>query len=403
MAPESLLGDLANGKCMKQTIVTVVLTVYFGLAMGQGVQSLSFGTEQTLDVLTWNIERFPKNGQTSIDYVIEIIEALDADLVALQEIDDDEAFQEVVHGLEGWQGYYDDTYNTGLAYIYKSAEIDVLDVYSIYENVSRQFPREPFVLEFNYRGEYMIAINNHLKCCGNGNLNASDPWDEERRRRDASELLESYIDENFESDRVILLGDLNDLLTDDPDDNAFSAFLNAPGNYMFVDLPIAESSSSEWSYPNWPSHLDHILITNELFDAFALSSAFVQTIKVDAVLNGGFEAYDDDISDHRPVGLRIEVEDATTSTHEVQSNVLQLQISPNPVIGTTSITFKPLPHAGHLEILNAVGHRISYHVLAEGATVFHWDDLNAPPGVYIVRLLINGQVVALKRMLIASN
>ena len=31
-------------------------------------------------------------------------------------------------------------------------------------------------------------------------------------------------------------------------------------------MDIAYSSSSNWSYPSWPSHLDHILLTNELFD-----------------------------------------------------------------------------------------------------------------------------------------
>ena len=36
----------------------------------------------------------------------------------------------------------------------------------------------------------------------------------------------------------------------------------------FVDLEIAYGSSTNWSYPTWPSHLDHICITNELFQDF---------------------------------------------------------------------------------------------------------------------------------------
>ena len=27
---------------------------------------------------------------------------------------------------------------------------------------------------------------------------------------------------------------------------------------------ISNSSSANWSYPNWPSDIDHILVTNEL-------------------------------------------------------------------------------------------------------------------------------------------
>ena len=60
--------------------------------------------------------------------------------------------------------------------------------------------------------------------------------------------------------KVILLGDLNDILTDSPQNNIFNSFINDTTNYLFVDMDIAINSSSNWSYPSWPSHLDHILI-----------------------------------------------------------------------------------------------------------------------------------------------
>ena len=40
--------------------------------------------------------------------------------------------------------------------------------------------------------------------------------------------------------------------------NVFENILNDSNNYRFVDLPIAQGNNSEWSFPNWPSHLDHI-------------------------------------------------------------------------------------------------------------------------------------------------
>ena len=33
-------------------------------------------------------------------------------------------------------------------------------------------------------------------------------------------------------------------------------------------MNIALGPSSNWSYPTWPSHLDHILISDEVFDEF---------------------------------------------------------------------------------------------------------------------------------------
>ena len=69
-------------------------------------------------------------------------------------------------------------------------------------------------------------------------------------------------------------------------------FLNDSQNYFFTDLEIAQGSSTGWSFPNWPSHLDHILITDELFDD--LNNSQVQTIKIDEYLDGGWYEYDDD-------------------------------------------------------------------------------------------------------------
>ena len=70
-------------------------------------------------------------------------------------------------------------------------------------------------------------------------------------------------------------------------------------------MDIAYSSSSTWSYPSWPSHLDHILITNELFDNFENPGSIVQTIHIEDYFEGGWNEYDNYISDHRPVGLRL--------------------------------------------------------------------------------------------------
>ena len=117
----------------------------------------------------------------------------------------------------------------------------------------------------------------------------------------ANMLLKEYIENYLSNKNVILLGDLNDNLSDSQNNNVFQMFLDDPNNYLFADYEIAFSSNTNWSYPNWPSHIDHILITNELFDV--LSN--VETIKVDYFMDGGFSDYDYYISDHRPVAIKI--------------------------------------------------------------------------------------------------
>ena len=159
--------------------------------------------------------------------------------------------------------------------------------------ISESAYREPYVLEISYQNNNFILINIHYKCCSGS----------EDRRLQASLLLHSYINTFFNDSKVIVLGDFNDLLIDD--NNVFSPFLSDMNNFYFTDFTIANSSTALWSFPSWPSHLDHILITNELFN-YVVDT---QTVLVDWSLNGGLSAYDAYVSDHRPVMLKILLDD----------------------------------------------------------------------------------------------
>jgi len=210
-----------------------------------------------------------------------------------------------------WSGYRATTasYSVNLAYIYKSNIIEVYDVYEIYSSsaYSREFPRRPLLMTMQWNGQDFYVINNHLKAQGDGILNLSNSWDEETRRFDACNLLDEYISAILPNENVIVLGDMNDELTDSQENNVFIAFLNEADEYDFTDLEIEEGSSVYWSYPSWPSHLDHILITNELFDEFNLENSDIQTLRIDNILDGGWSEYDNNISDHRPVGLKLAI------------------------------------------------------------------------------------------------
>lgn len=124
----------------------------------------------------------------------------------------------------------------------------------------------------------------------------------------ASFYLEEYISENFNDENVIIMGDFNDELTD-VSNNIFNVFLDNSDEYYFTDLPMAieESHWEYWSYPSWPSHLDHIIITNELFDEYESINSSCNTILIDNILNSGWAEYDNYISDHRPVGISLDI------------------------------------------------------------------------------------------------
>ena len=264
----------------------------------------NLGSQDSFDFMTWNIEWFPKNGQTTINYVAEIIEDIDIDVIAMQELDDRDLFDQMISSLDGYAGYYDSSWFAGLAFIYNTETVQVNDIYEIYTTSPywNAFPRSPMVMDLNFNGVNYFLINNHFKCCGDGSLDLNDDSDEEKRRYDAINLLRDYIDENLPNQNVIVLGDLNDDIAEPQINNVFQLIINDP-NYEFVDYQIALGSSSDWSFPNWPSHLDHILVSDELFDELAYSQ--VETIKLDQYIDGGWNEYDYNISDHRPVFMQL--------------------------------------------------------------------------------------------------
>ena len=286
--------------------ILFILIFSFKIVSAQNLNDLYFGTDSTFEVVSWNIEWFPKNGSTTVNYVETILTNLNADVYALQEIGDTTLLKTLVSNIPGYECHFVSSYYGGLTYVYNTNTVQINDKYEIYTSQAywNAFPRSPQVLDLDFMGENIFIINNHLKCCGDEILNTNDPQDEEYRRLMAVTYLKEYMDSLLHDKKVILLGDLNDILTDNPQNNVFHSFINDSTNYVFVDMDIASSSSTDWSYPSWPSHLDHILISDELFPAFQNDYSEVSCIQIDNYMNS-WNQYDNNISDHRPVALKL--------------------------------------------------------------------------------------------------
>jgi len=392
---------------MKQIQTLLLLLMILGVAQswGQTFEELEFGTDTTFEVVTWNIEWFPKNGQTTVDYVSQIIEALDVDLIAMQELDDRDMFDQMMVSLVDYVGYYESGWFAGLAYIYKPDVIEINDIYEIFttEEYWGAFPRSPMVMDLVYNGENLFVINNHYKCCGDGVLDYGNDSDEEYRRYVANELLKQYIDVYLPDSKVIVLGDLNDILTDAVANNVFQMILDDTENYLFADLEIEQGNSSNWSYPTWPSHLDHILITNELFGVLENDSSAISTIKVDEHFPGGWGGYDGAVSDHRPVAMRLDFPTAIAVDMSIPDRFI-LTSYPNPFNPSTVIGYELLD-AGYvnLSVFNSRGQRIDVLVnsnMAGGNYTTEWDASDLPSGPYLVKLTANGLTITHKLMLV---
>lgn len=264
-----------------------------------------------LKTVTWNIERFPKLGDSTINEVTYFINTWDADYYGLQEIANTPGLMDLADDLPNYTAYVanyfvyqsGDTYNPPVGCLIKST-LNVTDTYTILDSYDdyREFPRSPLVVEATFGNEELVFINIHLKAAGDNYIDSNDLWDEETRRLGAMNRLAEFITTHYGDKKVILVGDLNDRIQEGPSTNVFTAFLDAPLEFQFADMEIAlDPQYDNYSYPeNYPSHIDHILITNELFDYFDSSDVEVLTPDYDVSSWGYYESV---ISDHRPVSM----------------------------------------------------------------------------------------------------
>ncbi len=253
---------------------------------------VSFEQNEDLEIVTFNLEHFPKANNT-IMHTAELLEHMNADVVAVQEISNEGALIELARQMDGWEAVFTTaptSYGQSLGYLVKATEVELLEDFTQvwFEEDAYHFPRTPFVIKVKHResGMETLLVNLHLKALGDN--------ESVGRRRQASIKLQEYLDASHPDDFVIVLGDFNDELNEEKAiDDVFSNFSDSTETYRFVDETIADGSEQYWSYPSWPSHIDHILITDEWFNYFESA----MTVLPDQC----FGDYEEFISDHRPV------------------------------------------------------------------------------------------------------
>lgn len=275
------------------------------LPIEEQIEVPGYGVDGTLEIASWNIERFPKNGQESIASVRELIIDMDIDIFAVQEITDADAFDALVASLDE----YDGRLGTGAAnfalwpgVIYKKDIVEVISEEYLFTSDSYTFPRAPYSL-------YMRAVENGLAFDFNLiilHLKASGGSENETRRRNAIRDLENYVDLQLQQPNVdrdfIIAGDWNDLLNDTGASNVFVPFLDDTLSYRFLTEDFA-GSATEYSFigGSFRSLLDHIMITSSVDTLY--QNIEIEILKPDQ----SFPQYEVQVSDHRPVAARFPV------------------------------------------------------------------------------------------------
>jgi len=254
------------------------------------------GSEDNLDIVTWNCEFFPHAGDSTIQALSEAITELDVDIIALQEIKRRGWFSKLMKNIPNY-GYVISRQSSfmDMAILYKKSMFEVTRHYEVFADNDYNFAGRPplqvdFLLASNEGDIPLSIINLHMKCCDSG-LN---------RRKKASQMLYDYVSNMHESTNLIILGDWNDDTKDKNGQHCFDPFFK-DDKYYFPTYDISYDVSQA-SYPKEPyvSFLDHILISESFLPRG--SEFHIETIRLGDYM-GGFEVYESYISDHRPVIL----------------------------------------------------------------------------------------------------
>lgn len=363
-----------------------------------GVEEVSYpgdeiSKDQTLDVVTWNVEWFgdagngPEDDDLQVRNAITVVETIDADIYALQEISSPIRFNALVDSLEGYGGFlanFSQTQET--AYLFKRSTIDSLAGVTLspsdgFTQSNWANGRYPLLFRFmaNINGEQqeIYTFNIHAKAFGDQSSY--------NQRVNASAELKEYLDRNYRNDNVIFLGDYNDeILT--------STFTGNPSPYKNFDddseytIVTKNLEESGFASHSSGSFISHITFTSELSDDY-----FEGTERVENPFYVG--SYLSTTSDHFPVWMRFAFGTLTSNDDEGLENPTTVTLNqnyPNPFNPSTVISYT-LDSSTNvtLNVYDITGRKVATLVNGRqtaGAQEVRFDASSLASGVYIYRL-----------------
>jgi hypothetical protein len=315
----------------------------------------------SLEVVDWNMEWFgsniPLTGQTTPPgpsnkdlqqaNATTVLKSLKADVFMLQEVVDLPRLQQVVADLSAATGinyayqvsdfgsYADDAndpdypgdqkltfiYNTAVVSPIPATDKTVIDpgflgllrcteAASKAGNCPAYYPwasgRFPYMMTANVTLNGVTKLVRFVSIHAKANSQATSASDYQRRK-DAANLLKSYLDANYPNDNIIIAGDYNDVLngtiaTSVPagtpaNTSSYSSFLNDQANYVPITLALANSGAQ--STAGFPTVIDNTITSNEMGAFYIPGSAAVRTDIASQIAD-----YSNTTSDHYPVQTR---------------------------------------------------------------------------------------------------
>ncbi len=350
-AVASLVGKAQPTTCSEITGVIGRFREFFQLLPRQEIDlpcavefippgdTIGISKEDTFDVVTWNIEWFgdesnspvgqnPLSDQIQRDSTATVLNRLEADVYAVEEIADDALFAELVSQLPGYDYILSDAVSRPgsggvsqkVGFIYNTETVSVVNTRAMFESIHPLYNggndsalvgypsttdrfyasgRLPFLMTadvtINGVKERIDLIALHARA-----NSSRDPQNRYDMRKYDVEVLKDSLDVHFANNKVILLGDYNDDVDETVADisstiSSFQEYVDDTANYSIVSAALSEAGRRSFVFRE--NMIDHIGITNELDEAYIPNSVTVH-----------YEVYDNDYafttSDHLPVSAR---------------------------------------------------------------------------------------------------
>ena len=403
---------------------------------------------ETFDIVSYNLEFFgsdvkdisgtefgPTNDALQIDNVAKVMNTLNADVYAVQEVSDDAALDALVTKISVngktfaksvspvWSRSFQAPdpnfppqklvvlYNTQTTTV-KKTRVMFSKFYDEIRAGTKTLPNYPGGVGESFyssgRLPYMVDIETNIGGVKkeikivdlHARANSGGDIARYNMRKYDAEVLKDSLDAQYPTANLIVLGDYNDdvdqsVIAGNP--SSYQKMVEDVARYNTLTLEISKAGA--FSYLSSGGFLDHIVISNELTADYVPNSIMVYDPRSDV------PNYVTTTSDHGPVVARFELKaDATLGTQEVSlKNGLAITGYPNPVAELFSVVIQSeISQDLSLNIYDLLGRSVSQPLTIKGSVGENATSINVsklPVGIYIYTLS-NGAKVLYKDKII---
>ena len=446
LAADALVGKTIYARFFPSTKALNISGTFtvVGTGLNHGIGSLNGSSllkTDTFDIVTYNLEFFgtdvkntsnvefgPTDDALQIDNVAKVMNTLNADIYAVQEVSDDSALETLIQkiSINGktfdkvispvWSRSYqapDPTfppqklvviYNTKTTTV-KKTRVMLSQLYDDLRAGTKTLPNYPDVASSFFssgRLPYVVDIETNI----NGvkkelkiiNIHAransgSDLVKYNQRKYDV-DVLKDSLDAQYPDANLIILGDYNDdvdesVIAGKP--STFQKIVEDVTRYNPLTLDISKAGA--YSYLSSGGFLDHIIISNELTADYVPNSIKVYDPRLDV------PNYVNTTSDHGPVIARFELKAAVNlATNEfIMKNGLSVVSYPNPTSESFNVTISSVDTVDlELNIYDMLGRVMGDAVKLKGLTGENTLKINStklPVGIYIYTISKGNKIV----------